>query len=359
MARKRRFSTFSLSFLDIMSCGFGAVAMIFLIIKHDADNKVEAVNQDLLAEVNLLEEDIRDGKAGLVRARNTMSALDQQLAEAHGLARQINENIESFRNRIRELDDSDADQQIKLLEEKLRNLESEKKRLEAEQERAGNNVRRFLGQGDRQYLTGLKLGGARILILLDASASMLDETLVNVIRRRNMSTEVKKTSPKWLHAVKTVQWLTAQFPRESNFQIYAFNTEFQSVVAGTENQWLSIGNKETLEQAVVSLQNIVPEGGTSLENVFSAISAFEQLPDNIYLITDGLPTQGKTIKTSGTVNGREREKLFSQATEKIPYGIPVNIILLPMEGDPSAPASYWRLAQVSGGSFLTPSEDWP
>ena len=82
MARKRRISTFSLSFLDIMSCGFGAVALIFLIIKHDADTKIEAVNQDLLSEVNLLEEDIRDGEAGLVRVRNTLSALDQQLAEA-------------------------------------------------------------------------------------------------------------------------------------------------------------------------------------------------------------------------------------------------------------------------------------
>ena len=38
MAReKRRVSTFSLSFLDIMACGFGAVTLLFLILKHDAD----------------------------------------------------------------------------------------------------------------------------------------------------------------------------------------------------------------------------------------------------------------------------------------------------------------------------------
>jgi len=35
-------------------------------------------------------------------------------------------------------------------------------------------------------LTGIKLRGHRTLILLDASASMLDETLVNVLRMRNM-----------------------------------------------------------------------------------------------------------------------------------------------------------------------------
>ena len=35
MARKKRgFTTFNLSFLDIMSCGFGAVVLVFLIIDH-------------------------------------------------------------------------------------------------------------------------------------------------------------------------------------------------------------------------------------------------------------------------------------------------------------------------------------
>jgi len=36
MSRKRRqLNTFSLSFLDIMACGFGAVTLLFLILKHD------------------------------------------------------------------------------------------------------------------------------------------------------------------------------------------------------------------------------------------------------------------------------------------------------------------------------------
>lgn len=342
-----------------MSCGFGAVVLIFLIIKHESDVKIENVNKDLQSEVNLLDEDIRDGEAGLVRARNTLSELDQRLAEAHGLARQIQENIDALRSQVRELDSTSADQQIKSMEEKLRALEQQKKHLEEEQDSSGNNVRRFVGQGERQYLTGLKLGGARILILLDSSASMLDETLVNIIRRRNMSASVKRASPKWLQAVKTVQWLTAQLPQESNYQIYTFNTKYQSVMPGTENQWLSIGNSEQLEEAVLNLQKVVPDGGTSLANVFSSITAFGQLPDNIYIITDGLPTQGKVAPKSGAINGRERETLFFEAAELIPRSIPINIILLPMEGDPKAAANFWRLAQASRGSFISPSKDWP
>jgi hypothetical protein len=51
--------------------------------------------------------------------------------------------------------------------------------------------------------------------------------------------------------------------------------------------------------------------------------------------------------------------LFRDAIGRIPPNIPVNVILFPMEGDPLAAAAYWDLAQISGGAFLAPSDDWP
>lgn len=76
MSKKRQFTTFSLSFLDIMSCGFGAVILVFLIIKHDVDTVVDAQNNTLKAEVNLLEEEILEGDKHLVKLKNTISTLD-------------------------------------------------------------------------------------------------------------------------------------------------------------------------------------------------------------------------------------------------------------------------------------------
>lgn len=359
MARRHRFTTFSLSFLDIMSCGFGAVALIFLIIKHDANTRVEVENQDLLAEVSMLEEDVSEGREQLVQAKNTVSELDQELVEAQGLARRINENVRAQRDKIRELDDDADDQQIESLEAKLQAARQRREELEQDRIEQGNDVRRFVGEGQRQYLTGLKLGGARILILVDASSSMLDESLVNIIRRRNMSDAVKRASPKWLKAIETVQWLTAQLPKQSSYQLYTFNTGYQSMADDSEGSWLSIGDGAALEASLLNLEKVVPDGGTSLETVLSSIREFAQTPDNIYLITDGLPTQGREKPKRGNVSGSEREKLFSEAVETIPQGIPVNVILMPMEGDPMAASAYWKLAQVSGGSFLTPSEDWP
>ena len=58
MARKRRNIAFSLSFLDIMACGFGAVTLLFLILRHNA-TEVITPDESLAAEVDLLQMDIR------------------------------------------------------------------------------------------------------------------------------------------------------------------------------------------------------------------------------------------------------------------------------------------------------------
>ncbi|MCU7820047.1 MAG: hypothetical protein KZQ56_13240 [gamma proteobacterium symbiont of Lucinoma myriamae] len=77
------------------------------------------------------------------------------------------------------------------------------------------------------------------------------------------------------------------------------------------------------------------------------------------LITDGLPTQGNKKNNKQKVSPSERIKLFAKAIKIIPSRIPVNTILLPMEGDPMAASLYWKLAIDTNGSFMTPSRDWP
>ena len=60
-----------------------------------------------------------------------------------------------------------------------------------------------------------------------------------------------------------------------------------------------------------------------------------------------------------SISSRDRIRLFSDALDELSGGIPITIILFPMEGDPIAAPSYWRLAQITGGAFLSPPEDWP
>ena len=59
------------------------------------------------------------------------------------------------------------------------------------------------------------------------------------------------------------------------------------------------------------------------------------------------------------VGPSERLNLFRSAVRELPSGVPVNIMLFPMEGDFDAPISFWSLALTTNGSFLTVSRDWP
>ncbi|MDJ0878203.1 MAG: VWA domain-containing protein [Halieaceae bacterium] len=362
MVRKRKTSTFNLSFLDIMSCGFGAVILVYLIIDHAIITETEELNADLMSETNLLEEEVLQGKEGLVKLRNTISEVDYEIVEAQGLATRISEEIEQYQAQVETLEkDGFTDRSdIETLKAEIQQLEDEVKKLKAASEDTGGvNARTFVGDGNRQYLTGLNLGGRNIMILLDTSASMLAEELVNIIRLRNMREPVKRQAAKWRRAVDTVDWLTAQLPVSSQYQVYAFNTQAVPVLVGTEGSWLDVGDQEQLDSVVTALNELVPNNGTSLENTFQTAIEMTPMPDNIFLITDGLPTQGATAPKGNTINGRDRMRLFERAIGMLPASIPVNVILFPMEGDPMAASAFWQLAQRTSGSFLSPAEDWP
>ena len=361
-AKRRKVNPLSLSFLDVMFCGFGAVILIFLILDHAST--ISPVNQspELTAEINLLQEEVREGELGLVQIRNIVSDVSFEVVDAQGLARQVQEQIDTFLQELAALENSSlaTEEDIAKLRADIQSLEEELLRLQANAlEYEGSNVRQFLGDGNRQYLSGLFLGGQRILILMDSSASMLDSSLVNIIRTRNMSNERKRNAPKWLRAVNSVDWISTQLPITSQYQIWNFSTEYASVLPGTEDMWLEVADREQLDEAIENVKDIVPGNGTNMEQVFRGVANMSPLPDNIFLITDGLPTINDRGPDKALVTPSERMELFEDAVEQLPNGIPVNIILMPLEGDPSAAAVFWQLAQYTQGSFLTPSKDWP
>ena len=358
MVRKiRATSSFSLSFLDIMSCGLGAAVLIFLLLRYTIDGTSPIIEKQLLSEISLLEEEIKIGEKDLVRIRNTISEFSDESVTAQGLARKIEEDINELKSLLEQIA-PDASQDIEGLRDKLTKLESQKKALE-KTDVGGNKAYEFTGEGQRQYLTGLRLGGENVLILLDSSASMLDESIVNIIRRRNMNDEVKRIAPKWQRARAITQWIIANLPLNSDYQLLTFNTEVKAAVGDQINEWHEVSDRIALEQSVQGIEKVIPANGTNMAKAFAAAMAMQPRPDNIFLITDGLPTQGAKPSSNNTVTGNERLRLFDQAIDLILPGIPVNTLLLPLEGDTYAASAFWRLAIISRGAFVTPARDWP
>lgn len=364
MSRRRRnaFNPMSLAFLDVMSCGFGAVVLIFLILDHNVSEQDMDGDPNEVAEVRLLEEEIQDGQDNLVRARNTLDEVSLEVVTAEGLASRIQEQIADFMQQLAAMENTSvaSDETLDKLRSDIQALEDQLKRLQASAiEETGTSARAFVGDGDRQYLTGMFLGGNRILILVDTSASMLDETLVNIIRTRNMSEQNKKAAEKWQRAVRTVEWISSQMPVASQYQIYGFNAGVSPALAGSEGSWLEVADRDELNRTLEGVKNFVPEQGTNLASVFQAAAQLSPPPDNIYLITDGLPTLSSVRSSATLITPAKRLELFQDAVDYLPARTPVNIILLPLEGDPSAAAAYWQLAQTTRGSFLSPARDWP
>jgi len=349
-----------------MFCGFGAVVLLVLIINSNARTDNKKKYADLSSHVERIELEIKASK--IYHAR-----LNEQLNEKHDESEKLQTNLDEINKSLSKLElKTQIDkEQTQALKQHINSLESdiktidkntwkEKQRIESSIKESGNKVRQYEGEGNRQYLTGLKLGGKRVLILIDSSASMLDETIVNIILKRNLSDRQKKSAKKWRQAVDSVRWLSANLPASSQLMIVSFNNKVKSLANDQSLQWVKSTDNEKINIMFNKLSKLVPQQGTDLAKVFSATRNMSQKPDNIILITDGLPTQGKSLSKNKTkVSPSERIKLFQEAVKLLPSGIPVNTILLPMEGDPMAAVLFWKLAIDSNGSFMTPSSDWP
>ncbi|MBW1723883.1 MAG: VWA domain-containing protein [Deltaproteobacteria bacterium] len=362
--KRRKLNVFSLSFIDCICCGLGAIILLFVVVNAKSAVRRDAVTADLRAEVSRLKNQVLDGKKNRIEARNTLLQTKAELVTIQGRSR---EAIEMIHEKKIELSDRDKETlatkaHTNRLKTDLKSLEEELRRLKAgakSRDELGSGLHPFPGHGDRQYLTGLKMGGKRIFILVDASASMLDQTIVGIIRRRNLKNTQKLRASKWRQVVKTIDWLLSQLPPTSKFQIYTFNETALPLVQETKGVWLDAGDVEQLSLAADSMHRLVPEKGTSLLNAFKAIGEMKPSPDNIFLLSDSLPTYGSSKPRQARVSSRKRLRLFNEAIRRLPARVPVNIILYPMEGDPLAADAYWRLAKKTKGAFLCPSINWP
>ncbi len=363
--KKTTISSFNLAFLDIMFCGFGAVVLLVLIINSQivSDNKIKS--EDLTAEVDRVKNKTQEAKIYHRNISNTLEENRIEIIETEEDLSLINDQKSKVQNKKNQKDaeTQSLKKHINALQNDIKSINKKnsqkKKNIESSIRQSGNKVRQYEGDGHRQYLTGLKLGGKRVLFLIDSSASMLDETIVNVIVKRNMSVATKKNARKWQQAINSVKWMVANLPSTSQFLIVSFNKDIKSMTKNRSYKWIKSTDVKQVNELFDNLNKLVPSHGTNLRKAFSSIKKVPQKPDNIILVTDGLPTQGARSSKKTKISGGERIGLYNKAIKTIPKHIPINTVLLPMEGDPMATVLFWKLAIDTKGSFITPSRDWP
>jgi VWA domain-containing protein len=366
MKRRRSVEVFSLSFLDCICCGFGAVILFYTIISAQSGIDRNRSTENMRSQVEQLEEQVLEGTRNLVILRNTLEKTKTETASAESKATQLIAQLKQERTQMSSYDQTSLARRehIEQLKADIKALEEGTRRLEAgaiDKAPPGQEIKAFRNSGgDRRYITGIKVRGKRTLILLDRSASMLHQDVVNVILLRNSDEAKKRMASKWRRAVDTVNWIVSQLPPDGQFQIYGFNTSATPVVAASGGKWQDANDPTVRSKNLEALAALVPADGTSLFNAFTVAKTMTPTPDQIILITDGLPTQGRTPGFRKYIDAGARAKLFDDAvTNALPDKVPVDVILLPMHGDLPAAHRFWTLTRYTQGTLMMPSKDWP
>lgn len=345
-----------------MSCGLGAIILVFMLVKYNVDTT--ALQSELLhhEQEEKLQKELAELKAREGSLRSEISKLNLTTRTAEQAIGATSSNLAQVQNKLSSKESEAIEQREKLraIQEKINSIEVAKTSDVIEDPKIG----------EENYLIGLRVEGRKIGILVDASASMTDEILLDVIRRKNSSNKSKRAGPKWQRTKRILRWLLARLPSGSRVEVIAYND--QARVLGAKG-WKPSRDSNALGQVIRDLDALVPEGPTNLQIGLEALARAR--PSSIYVITDGLPTAGdsnyKSLNPfaacsalwgkSNTISGECRLKLFQHTikTAGPSAGVRVNVILLPIEGDPAASTAYWSWSSTTGGLLISPAGSWP
>ena len=336
-----------------MSCGLGAVILVLMLVRQDPRNvtlEADRLAADLV-RLERVERELGDRLAEIRQAAD--DAGDEAAAQGEALGRARGE----LARRRAEIAGHAA---------ALRDLERAVGTAKAPEPRDPGQVRR---KGGENHIMGLRVEGERIAILVDASASMTDEKLIDVIRRKNMSGDAQRKGPKWQRTRRVVAWLLERLPDGARTVVVAFNSKATRLGAKTAIEgWDEAGVRRVL----ADLEGFVPTGPTNLASGLAAVAAHR--PTDLYLVTDGLPTAGTSgyrslnpfagcsslWGASRTISGACRAALARHTIAGAGLdGARVNVVLLPIEGDPAAAHEYWRWTASPGGILISPASSWP
>ena len=355
MRRTRRNHGSALAFLDVMACGLGVAILLFLIVKHNIGS----------SEAESSQHETEENRVELLAQLNEQK---DQLGRELAFAEQQNRLRREQSNQLSEIE---AKQTI--LADLNRQIESEKARktkLEQEivstQPRRSTDVFEDSHLGEEKYLLGLEVKGSHIAILIDRSASMTDDLLIEIISRKIRSDSEKKEGPKWKRTLRTVKWLLNRVPEKSSVIAVVFNDRARILNGG---HWATGRDGNALQGIVDEVNQLVPTGATNLEAALRTLKTVSPPPSDIYVITDGLPTKSlsspillsKCRNKAAVVSGECRRAYFQRSLSSAApsKGRKVNVILLPLEGDPEAAPEYWAWTAKTGGLLLIPSANWP
>ena len=371
-APARRFGTapaIGLSFLDVLCCGLGSPVFLLLVIQRGPS---PVPDEGLLVADDLarVESEIDETDQRIAGTRSSLAAVAETIRAALAAMQAI--------AGLSGLQKQQAQDTLAVLRSERRRLDAETAALDALRTQAPPPP-----ETPREHLTGLRVAEDRVAVFLDSSASMLDHSLINILRLRVSSDGLKLGAEKWTTARNAVGWVYERVPEGGRYLVFHYADAMRELQGATipagrigwraKNENLAPPRGQY--RVETALATLLPDGPTNLAQVFETAARLAPKPAQIVLITDGLPTlpgdkplqrlrhcKRPPRNATPLISAACRMSIFDDAVAAVPRSLAntrIDIILLPLEGDSAATGQYWNLAWMTGGRMLAPAKGWP
>ena len=173
---RRQVDIFNLSFLDVVSCGFGAIILLLVIIKVSEPHVIERLAVDLTGLVQRLEAELFEIRGDTTVLNRELVSKQQQLSEVREKLARLKGDLSDIRGQYRTSRNQHDAQTI--IEGQL---SSAKQSLSAEMRRVlGANYQRNLA---RATIGGVPVDSEYIIFIIDTSGSMKQHAWPGVLKK--------------------------------------------------------------------------------------------------------------------------------------------------------------------------------
>ena len=260
MKRQRRnLEEASLSFLDVISCGFGAIVLLLIIARVGDPAVMEAVEDNLVGSVK----ELRDK---LFTIRGETSAVSEQLKSREQQLSELKERVARLQARLSSVQ-SQASQQALSRSEEEQQLRLAMQILSEEMERLG------VSSTSNQLIGGVPVDSEYIIFVIDTSGSM--------------------QSAAWQKLQQEMINILDIYPEVKGIQV--LNDMGQYMFSSYQGQWME-DSPQMRQRILKTLAGWAPFSNSSpVEGIEAAIRTFYKRGQKISIYTLGDDFQGRSI----------------------------------------------------------------
>jgi hypothetical protein len=322
MKRQRReLKEASLSFLDVISCGFGAIVMLLIIARVGDPAALEEAERQLQGSVKQLQTRLFDIRGESVVLNEDMKSRKEQLSDLLERVARLRANLASVENQTKEISNSQVleEEQLKLA---LQVLSEEMERLLPQ------------SQAQNQLIGGIPVDSEYIIFVIDTSGSM--------------------QMAAWQKVQLEMVNILDIYPEVKGIQV--LNDMGQYMFSAYRGRWIP-DSPDMRKTILNTLRNWAPFSNSSpVEGINAAIQTFYKPGRKISIYTLGDDFQGRSIRR--VVKAVDNLNQAHRGTERLvrihTIGFPVHF---PPGRTPSDSAIRFaalmrELSYNNGGTFI-------